>query len=226
MDRKDFILSKLKLAKQDKQKTFSNLSEPLAKMIEKDEASEIVKVPVDGNWFKIEFDAVKVKEDRLVISAKKMESPIQNDTYMINFEGTRAAYLAARYNHPSFRCPYPYIDWDIRSYAKHPHKTNMRVYVHEFRLQKEIPVMIKKMEERYNTSHCYNKYVNDNLQRLQTGIKQGKSPEQLELIKSNGMMESLGYTYVDVLDRGNPKGEWRDIYVHWCKSKNQRIVND
>jgi hypothetical protein len=88
------------------------------------------------------------------------------------------------------------------------------VYVHEFRLQNEVPKMLKKMEAHFQTTNTYCSYILDNLQRVKHGINQGKTPEEIERINSDGLMESLGYKYVDVLDRGNPKGQWREIDVH------------
>ena len=64
MDKKAFLEKKLELLKRDNVKGIGILAEPLSKAIT---SNESVKINADGNWFKVSFDAVKVKEDRAVI---------------------------------------------------------------------------------------------------------------------------------------------------------------
>ncbi len=75
------------------------------------------------------------------------------------------------------------------------------------------------MEGAYGTSNIFNSYINDNLLRFQMGIKAKKAPQQIEKEWSQGLMESLGYNYVEAFDTGYPKGHWKEVKVHWCKKK-------
>ena len=225
MSKKDFIKSKLDLIKKDNQDGFKDLAEPLAQMAENGEISKTVEIPADGNWFTISFDAVQVKENRLVISAKRVKDglvPSRYDPstmeYVVEFQGTRAAYLYGYYKprHPILGRPF--ISWDIRSYANNPANPSIRVYVSSFRAHNELRRLILAMERVYGTSNIVNKYINDNKLRFQLGIKANKSPEQIEKEWSQGLMESLGYHHVEAADTGYPKGTWKEIDVHWCKN--------
>ncbi len=84
---KNFINNKLKLLKKDNQNLFSGLAEPLAKMVENGEVSKVVKIPSDGNWFNLSFDAVEVAKNRLVISAERNRDGLQpSGMYQACFE--------------------------------------------------------------------------------------------------------------------------------------------
>ncbi len=212
--------------KKDKQNTFDDLIDPLNEMIENKEAKKIIQIPSDGNWFEVSFNSVEVKKDRLVISAKHQKNgifPTDHDPtekeYIVTFQGTRAAYIRGFYKqrHPMFG--WPYISWDVRSYANHPNNDQIRVYVQNFRAHEEIRKLIVAMERIYGTSNILNKYINDNLLRIQMGIKAKKAPHQIEKEWSKGLMESLGYKHVEVKDTGYPEGNWRDAAAHWCKNK-------
>jgi len=221
---KEFILKKLNLMQKDKQPVFDKLAEPLAKMAEQGEQSKKIKIPADGRWFKVSFDAVEVKKNRLVITATRLNDALtvasydpSEKQYIVNFEGTRAAYLLGffKQRHPLYG--WPYIGWDIRSYANHPTNPAVRVYVRGFVAHDELRKMILAMERVCGTTNIYNKYINDNLMRVQNGIKVGKTIREIEKIWSKGMMESLGYHYVEAFDTGHPRGKWEEIHVHWCK---------
>ncbi len=220
---KDFILNKLALLKKDNQQTFSELAEPLVKMLENGEATKIVKVPNDNNWFKVSFDAVRVAEDRLVITAEREHSGVYDGAYVVDFKDTRAAYLQGYYEPRHRRYGFSYITWDVRAYANSL-KDGSRVYVHGFRAHKEIEQMIKKMEQLYSTSNIVNKYINDNLTRVKHGIKCGRKPEQIEKNWSRGMMERLGYRHVELIDTGRPQGEWNNATSHWFKHHFDRVL--
>jgi len=75
--------------------------------------------------------------------------------------------------------------------------------------------MISAMEAYYGTCNIVNGYIEDNKKRFQTGIAARKTPEQIEREWSQGMMESLGYRYVEAA--GAPRGSWDNIKVHWFK---------
>jgi hypothetical protein len=223
MSEKDFIKNKLSLMQKDKQPVFDKLAEPLQKMAQEAETGKKIKIPVDGNWFTVSFDAVEVKQNRLVISARRMvdgltpsnHNPAEKE-YVVIFEGTRAAYLKGYYkNHVVHG--WPYIGWDIRSYADHPSIPKTRVYVNGFIAHDEIRKMVVAMERVYGVSNIYNNYINDNLNRVQNGIRAGRSIQEIEKIWSKGLMESLGYHFVEAFDTGHPKGNWKEIHVHWCK---------
>ncbi|MBI1422430.1 MAG: hypothetical protein GC149_03115 [Gammaproteobacteria bacterium] len=224
MSNKDFIMKKLNLMKKDKQPVFDRLVEPLSEMAEQGTQAQKIKIPSDGNWFKVSFDAVEVKTDRLVITAKRLVDGLVSAShdpsekqYSVEFAGTRAAYLRGFYKsrHPKYS--WPYIYWDIRAYANHPENPTMRVYVNGFYAHKELHKMILAMEKFYGTNNILNKYINDNLIRFKSNIKMGKSPQQIEQVWSRGLMEGLGYRYVEAFDTGFPKGNWSDVEVHWCK---------
>ncbi len=225
MDKKQFITKKLEFLKKDNQKTFSDLAEPLAKMLEKGEASKVVKVP-SGKYFDVSFDAVEVKENRLVISAARQSDGFVNDRYIVGFENTRAAYLYGMYNSHNPKYGWSYLSWDIRAYRNHPTISDARVYVHNFRAQKEISKMIQQMEIRFGTRNTLNQYINDNLTRFQSAIRAGKTPEQIEKAASMGTMESLGYKYVEAKDIGRRKGHWDKVAVHWFKDESDRMSHD
>ena len=219
---KDFIAKKLRLMKQDKQPVFNKLVEPLQDIAQEAEPGKIVRIPVDGNWFKVSFDAVQVKQDRAVITAQRTYDGMVAGRFdpslrefRVEFQGTRAAYLFGEYhaNHPLGR--WPYISWDVRSYANHPQNQNARIYVSGFRAHNEIRRLITAMEAHYGTQNVVNSYINDNLQRFKMGIAKKKTPEQIEKSWSQGMMESLGYKYVEA--SGSPKGTWNSVKVHWFK---------
>ena len=67
MSKEDFIKSKLALMNKDSQDGFKDFVEPLQSMVDKSEASRTVQIPADGNWFTLSFNAVEVKQNRLVI---------------------------------------------------------------------------------------------------------------------------------------------------------------
>ena len=73
------------------------------------------------------------------------------------------------------------------------------------------------MEGVYGTTNILNSYINDNLLRFQMGIRIGKTPQEIEKKWSNGLMESLGYRFVEAFDSGNTKGSWLEVKSHWCK---------
>ena len=223
---KDFIVKKLLIMKKDKQDVFDKLADPLQAAVEKGSTEGKINIPADGNWFTISFDAVEVKKDRLVITANRLQDGITMSTfnpaerrYVVEFSGTRAAYLRGFYepHHPIGG--WPYIGWDIRSYANHPQNASVRVYVQGFYAHEEIRRLINAMERVHGTTNIFNKYINDNLLRFQLGVQLGKTPEQIEKAWSHGMMESLGYGHVEVFDTGFPKGGWNGVSVHWCKFK-------
>jgi len=212
--------------KKDKQKTFDSFVGPLEEMVEQNESRKVVQIPADGNWFKLSFDAVAVKENRLVISASKIKSGLETcsydpslQKYVVEFDGTRAAYIYGSYEnrHPAYG--WPYIHWDVRSYASHPTNKDIRVYVHNFRASDEIRKLIIAMEDVYGTSNVLNTYINDNWERFRMGIRAKKSPSEIEKAWSLNLMESLGYQYVEAFDTGFPKGNWDKIKVHWCKKE-------
>lgn len=111
---KDFIVNKLLMMKKDKQDVFDKLVEPLQKVVEKGNVDGKVKIPIDGNWFNISFDAIEAQKNRLVISAKRVQDglvvsrrdPAEKE-YIVDFLGTRAAYLRGFYkpSHPVFCWP-------------------------------------------------------------------------------------------------------------------------
>lgn len=75
------------------------------------------------------------------------------------------------------------------------------------------------MEGEYGTSNILNSYINDNLFRFQSGIRSKKTPRDIEKAWSHGLMEGLGYQHVEAFDTGHPKGDWKEVKVHWCKRK-------
>jgi len=224
MSDKDFINSKLLLMRQDKQPVFDGFVGPLQEMAKQGELGKTVKIPVDGNWFTVSFDAVQVKEDRLVITANRILDGLTTAThnpaerrYIVEFAGTRAAYLVGFYEPRHIRHGWPYIYWSIRSYA--PCSTGARVYVQDFFAHEEIRKLIVAMEGVYGTSNILNSYINDNLLRFQAGVRAGKTPQEIEKAWSRGLMEGLGYCHVEANDTGGPKGSWKSVAVHWCKHK-------
>ncbi len=233
MNQKDFIKSKIELLAKDDQKTFNDMSSALDTMAEKGMRQNTVKLPTDGNFFKISFDAVKIKEDRLVITASRSQDGMYSNRYnpaekeyRVEFDGTRAAYLIGLYN-PSHRLGrWPYISWEVRAYANNPANANQRVYVRGFHASKEIKRMLRAMGEYYNTNNVCNSYINDNQLRFKTGMQINKTPEQIEREWSKGLMESLGYQYVEARDSGHPKGQWNGVESHWFKLERDRIFND
>lgn len=70
----------------------------------------------------------------------------------------------------------------------------------------ELRKLIHSMEKVYGTSNILNKYIKDNLFRFQSGIRAGKRPQEIEEAWSRGLMESLGYRYVEALKRSNRIG--------------------
>ncbi len=226
MSNKDFIKKKLELLEKDNQNGFKDFVEPLNEMAESQSNSKTVEVKADGNKFKLNFQAVQIKENRLVISATRTQDGLivcpHDPTvmeYVVAFNGTNAAYLKGYYKqrHPYFQKPYIY--WDIRSYANSPNNSTVRVYVNGFRAHNEIRRLILAMESANGTNNIINKYINDNLLRFQMGIKTNKTPQQIEKEWSKGLMESLGYRHVEAKDIGYPKGHWKEVEVHWCKNK-------
>ena len=221
----DFIKNKLELISRDNQKVFTDLSGPIHDMAKDGLASKKVKVPADGNWFTVSFDAVELQKDRLVVSAQRARNGVTTaeydpteKQYIVEFNGTRAAYLRGYYKARHPIGGWPFIWWDIRSYANHPQSPDTRVYVKDFFAHNEIRKLITSMEKIYGTSNIVNSYINDNLARFRAGINAGKTPEEIELAWSNGLMESLGYKHVEAFDTGMPKESWNGVSVHWCKS--------
>ncbi|MBI3562621.1 MAG: hypothetical protein HY080_12990 [Gammaproteobacteria bacterium] len=83
----------------------------------------------------------------------------------------------------------------------------------------ELQKLILAMEGEYGTSNILNSYINDNLFRFQSGIRSKKTPRDIEKAWSHGLMEGLGYQHVEAFDTGHPKGDWKEVKVHWCKRK-------
>ncbi len=165
-----------------------------------------------------------MKKDRLVISAKRLRSGLVTSPYdptemeyVVEFQGTRAAYLRGYYKARHPMGGWPYISWDIRSYVNSPSNSEVRVYLGDFRAHNELKKLIVAMEGFYGTKNILNTYINDNLSRFQIGVRSNKTPEEIEKAWSKGMMESLGYKYVEAFDVGHPKGSWKGASVHWCK---------
>ena len=226
MSDKDFINNKLQLMKKDKQTVFDGFVGPLQEMAQDGTLTKKIQIPADGRWFSVSFDAVEVKKNRLVITAKRIQDGLEphphNPTeklYIVNFDNTRAAYLRG-YHKQHRQYGWSYIGWDIRSYANSSHDPGARVYVQGFYAHEEIRKLILAMERVYGTSHILNSYINDNLKRIQAGIKAGQTLEEIEKTWSRGLMESLGYRHVEAVKSGNPPGSWQDASVHWCKNRN------
>lgn len=225
MDRKAFINKKLELLKKDDARGFGVLADSIsgASFDEKH-----IKIKADGNWFKVSFDAVQIKEDRAVISAHRLYDgmvPGRFDQslreFRVEFQGTRAAYLFGEYhvNHPIGR--WPFISWDVRAYANNPSDPKTRVYIREFRAHNELRRLISTMESFYGTQNIVNSYINDNLHRFRLGLAQKKSIDQIEKAWSKGMMESLGYKHVEA--SLSPKGTCNSVKVHWYKDKKDSL---
>lgn len=219
-----FIKNKLSILEKDNKKGFTELRSSFEEMADSGVGKKVVQVPADGNWFKLSFEAVEIKQDHLIISAQRIKSGVFPSTYdpsekqyFVEFNGTRAAYLRGFYKARHSVGGWPYVSWDIRAYANHPVDQEKRVYVHDFRAHDEIRKMIVAMERAHGTSNIVNVYINDNLQRFQAGIRSRKTPQEIEKSWSKGMMESLGYSYVEANDTGLPKGKWGGVTVHWCK---------
>jgi len=226
MSVKDFIKRKLELIEKDDSQEFKNLLDPLDKMADENESSKLIQIPDGNTWFKLKFNAVEIKQNRLVITAQRIENGLRSlsfdpslKEYVVEFNGTRAAYLRGFYEARHRLHGWPYIYWDIRSYANHPTNPNIRVYVRDFRASDEIRKMIKAMESFYGTSNIFNSYINDNALRFKMGIKTKKSPQQIEKQWSKGLMESLGYHHIEAFDESTLKGSWEKIKVHWCKKE-------
>jgi len=223
---KDFIKKKLELLKKDNQNGFKDFFEPLNEMAENQDTSKTVEIKADNNWFTLNFNAVQIKENRLVISAKKAKdgfsassfNPSEKE-YIVEFQGTRAAYIRGYYKERHPIAGWPYLWWDVRSYANHPNNEAIRTYVQGFYAHQEIKKLIQSMEKEYGVSNIFNSYINDNLLRLQLGLKTGKTVQEIEKAWSKGMMESLGYQHVEAFDTGHPKGKWKEAKSHWCKKK-------
>jgi len=226
MSNKDFILKKIGLIKKDGQEGFKDFVDPLQQMVDDNDFSKTVEIEADNNWFTLNFKAVQVKEDRLVITAKRKRdglTPCRYDSsileYAVEFHGTRAAYLYGYYKPRHPVGGWPYIYWDIRSYANHPKNETLRTYVNCFRANDELRKLITAMENAHGTSNIVNKYINDNKARFIQGINAKMTPQEIEKKWSQGLMESLGYQHVEAFDVGYPKGSWKEIEVHWCKKK-------
>lgn len=214
---KKFIDEKLDLIKKDDQSIFTDIVDPLSKKLKGSPESSVFDIQADGNWFKISFTALEVKKDRLVINAERIRNGFFGEQYIVEFEGTRAAYLRGYYESTHRSGKWPYIHWDIRSYANHPNDKNKRVYVRGFYAHDELQKMIQRMEHRFGVKNIVNTYINDNLLRLQAGASMKKTPSQIEREWSKGMMEKLGYKYVEAIDTSPRKGAWQGAKVHWYK---------
>ena len=97
----------------------------------------------------------------------------------------------------------------------------MRIYVQGFHAHNELRRLITSMQGFYGTKNIVNSYINDNLQRFRLGMAQKKSVDQVEKEWSRGMMESLGYKYVEA--SGSPKGTWHSVKVHWFKDQKDAL---
>lgn len=219
----NFIKSKLPLISKDKQEVFKDLVEPLSKMADDRVLSKTIHIPADGNWFKITFSGALIKENRLVIKAERIKEGIFGDHYIVEFDGTRAAYLRGYYESSHRVGKWPYISWDVRSYVNNPYDPSKRIYVEGFYAHNELKKMINRMEANFGTRNILNTYINDNLLRLQVGVRSGKTAEEVEKEWSRGMMESLGYQHVEALDTGVKKGCWHGAKVHWFKVKGDSL---
>jgi hypothetical protein len=226
MSQEKFINSKLSMLTQDKQSVFSEIAAPLSAMMEKGDVSKIVKIPSDNNWFKLSFDAIQVAEDRMIISAERLTDGLikipgdrNHGNYIVEFNGTRAAYLRGFFE-PRHRIGgWSFIHWDVRSYAVSPLDKKARVYVKNFRAPSELKRLIMAMEGFHGAQNIVNSYINDNLSRFQAGIKNGHSVTEIELAWSKGLMENLGYRYVEALGQGSNPCDWHKTEVHWCKQE-------
>lgn len=226
MSIKDFLNKRIQLIEKDGQQGFKDFVEPLQEMAENGKDSKTVEIEADGNWFTLNFKAVQVKENRLVISAKRAKDGLtpsrynpSEKEYIVEFQGTRAAYIRGFYKERHPLAGWPFMWWDVRSYANHPNNAAIRTYVQGFYAHQEIKKLIMSMEHEYGVSNILNSYINDNLLRLQMGIKSGKTSQEIEKKWSKGLMESLGYQHVEVFDTGHPKGKWKEAKSHWCKKK-------
>lgn len=224
MNIKDFIKGKLAILAKDKQNGFDEFVEPLSEMAKQEEHTKKIQIPTDGNWFTISFEAIEVAKDRLVIKADRVTNGMvvssydpTDQQYVVDFHGTRAAYLRGYYKPYHPMGGWPYISWDIRSYANHPSSPSTRIYVQDFRAHDEIKKLIVAMEQIYGTKNIVNTYINDNLLRFQNGLRANQSPQAIEKNWSKGMMELLGYNFVEAFDTGHPEGNWSGVSVHWCK---------
>lgn len=232
MSNKDFIKRKLNLMEKDSQDGFKDFIEPLNNMADNQDTNKTVEIKADGNWFTLNFKAIQVKENRLVISAKRAKDGLSasrynpsEKEYIVEFQGTRAAYIRGYYKEKHPLAGWPFMWWDVRSYTNHPNNDAIRTYVQGFYAHQEIKKLILSMEQEYGVSNILNSYINDNLLRLQLGIKSGKTPQEIEKEWSKGMMESLGYQHVEAFDTGHPKGGWKEAKSHWCKKKNDLRPN-
>lgn len=224
MSKDDFFKQKLGLLRKDKQGVLGKIADPLEEHLKDNSDRTPLQIPIDGNWFKVSFSAIQVKEDRLVINAERIRNGFIGEQYAVEFKGTRAAYLRGYYE-PSHRMGrWPFIHWDIRSYVNHPQDPTKRVYVAGFYAHQELKKMIQRMEQRYGVKNIVNTYINDNLLRLQIGIRAGKTPSEIEKNWSKGMMASLGYHHVEALDVGTKKGAWQGAKVHWFKQKEDALL--
>ena len=222
MDTKSFLLNKLKLLKKDQQLGFSDIAEPLAKSLEKNANANNIDIKADGNWFKVSLDAVQLDIDRAVISAQRIHDGMvpgrfnsSQREFRVEFQGTRAAYLFGEYHQSHRFGNWPYISWDIRSYANNPQSSNMRVYVSSFRAHNEIRRLVSSMQAYYGTRNVVNSYINDNLKRFKIGVASKKSYEQIEKEWSRGLMESMGYSNVEASVSLNHAND--SVKVHWYK---------
>jgi hypothetical protein len=210
---KDFLNKKIKTIIKDGQ--MGDFVEPLQEMMEAGDEEKAIRITPDGNWFKVSFDAVQVKKDRLLISAKKVTShQFDQHTYSIGFEGTRAAYLWAKVSQPRFH-GWSYLHWDVRAYREFQ---GHRVYVREFRAREELKTMIREMESMTGVRNIFNSYINDNFNRIKHGVEAGKNAVDLEKEWSKGLFEGLGYRHCEV-DLVGDGGQIMDVNSHWCKDE-------
>jgi len=224
MSFKKFIIEKLNIIKQDNQPEISRLVDPLTKKADDIDPSTSIIVPADKKKFQVSFPAIEVKKDRLVINAERVLDGFIGEQYVVEFKGTRAAYLRGSHNHSYRYGGWSYIEWDIRSYAEHPTEKNKRVYVKDFYAHAELKKLIQRMEQKFGTKNILNTYINDNLLRLKAGIQMGKTIEEIERLWSKGMMEQLGYKYVEALDEESIKNETYGTKIHWFKSSLDALI--
>lgn len=224
MSENNFVKDKLTLMRADKQVGFGQFADSLDEMAKTGESFRKIQIPADGNWFKISFDAIEQNKDKLIISARRIKNGIHTNkydpsakSYTVEFEGTRAAYLIGYYEERHRRYGWPYLSWDIRSYTTISQFPDARIYVENFYAHNEIKKLILAMENLYGSCNIFNSYINDNLKRFRKGIQDGKTVAQIEKEWSRGLMESLGYHYVEGFDEGFPNGNWNDAAIHWAK---------
>ena len=157
MSNEKFLKDKLSLLQKNNQNGFKDFVGPMHEMADKNETSRVIKIPADGNWFKLSFDTVQLKEDRVVITAHRIYdgmTPSRSDSstyefrveFRVEFQGTRAGYLFGEYHQRHPLGGWPFISWDVRSYVNSLQNPGMRIYVSGFYAHNEIKRMIIAMQ--------------------------------------------------------------------------------